>query len=161
MDLTFRTEKGKFNYRVGAIIINDGKVLMAKNSRASYYYSVGGRVKFNETCDEAIVREVKEELAVDMEIDYQAYFHENLFDDKDTNEHFHEIALFYVMKPLNDWSKISCNSFVEEDGAKEYLEWLPIDKLSEFKAYPAFFASELKALHRELKHITEVWNRRV
>jgi len=161
MDLTFRTNKGKFNYRVGAIIIKDGKVLMVKNSRASYYYSVGGRVKFNETCDAAIVREVKEELGVDMEIDYLAYFHENLFDEKDTNEHFHEIALFYIMKPIKDWSKIACNSFVEEDGAKEYLEWLPIDKLSEFMAYPAFFASELKVLHRELKHITEVRNCRV
>lgn len=96
MDLTFRTDKGKFNFRVGAILIRDGKVLMVKNARASYYYSVGGRVKYNETCDEAIVREVKEELGVDLEIDY-----------------------------------------------------------------PAFFASELKALHRELKHITEVNNRRV
>lgn len=93
---------------------------------------------------------------------YLAYFHENLFDEKDTNEHFHEIALFYVVKPIKDWSKkITCNSFVEEDGTKEYLEWLSVDNLSEFTAYPAFFASELKVLHRELKHITEVQNHRV
>lgn len=161
MDLTFRTDKGKFNFRVGAIIIHDGKVLMVKNARASYYYSVGGRVKYNETCDEAIVREVKEELSVDMEIDYPAFFHESLFNDKDTGEHFHEIALYYVMKPLDDWNRISCHSSVEEDGAEEYPEWLPIDRLSGYQAYPTFFASELKALHRELKHITEENNCRV
>ncbi len=161
MDLTFRTEKGKFNYRVGAIIINEGKLLMVRNFRSSYYYSVGGRVKFNETCDHAIIREVKEELGVDMEIDYIAYFHENLFDDEDTKEHFHEIALYYVMKPIKDWSKINCNSFVEEDRVKEHLEWLPIDRLSEFSAYPAFFATELKVLSKEMKHITEVQNYRI
>jgi ADP-ribose pyrophosphatase YjhB (NUDIX family) len=160
MDLTFRTEGGKFNYRVGAIIINEGKILMVKNSRASYYYSVGGRVKFNETCDDAILREVKEELGVNMEIDYLAYFHENLFDDKDTHEHFHEIALFYVMKPIMDWEKIVCSSFVEEDREKEFLEWIPIEKLSEYTAYPTFFASELKILRGELKHITEIRNHR-
>lgn len=142
MNLTFRTDKGKFNYRVRPIIIHNGKLLMVRNSRASYYYSVGGRVKFNETCDEAIIREVKEELGVDMKIDYPAYFHENLFGDKDTSEHFHETALYYVMKSIKDWSKI--HSFVEEDGTKEYLEWLPIDKLSEFTAYPAFLLSNSK-----------------
>ena len=141
MDLTFRTERGKFNYRVGAIIINESKILMVKNPRSSYYYSVGGRVKFNETCDDAIVREIKEELGVNTEIDYPAFFHENLFDDEDTNEHFHEIALYYVMKPIKDWGKIVCNSFVEEDGVKEFLEWIPIEKVSEYTAYPTFFAS--------------------
>jgi len=32
MDCTFKTEEGKFNYRVGAIIIHDNKLLMVKNN---------------------------------------------------------------------------------------------------------------------------------
>ncbi len=153
MDLTFPAAQGKFTFRVGAIIVHDGKILMVKNTRASYYYSVGGRVKFNETCAAAVVREVREELGFDMEIDYPAFLHENLFDDRDTGEHFHEIALYYVMKPLRDYSGIVCRSFVEADGAEEALEWLSIDELSLYPAYPSFFASELKTLRRELKHI--------
>lgn len=69
MDLTFKTEKGRFNYRVGAIIIQDGKVLVVKNSASSYYYSVGGRVHYNETCEEAVKREVREEVGIEMDID--------------------------------------------------------------------------------------------
>jgi len=42
-DLTFETQYGRFNYRVGAIIIDDGKLLMVKNPNSPYYYSVGGR----------------------------------------------------------------------------------------------------------------------
>ena len=32
-DLTFKIEEGRFNLRVGAIIIHNSKVLMVKNTR--------------------------------------------------------------------------------------------------------------------------------
>lgn len=38
MDCTFKTGQGRFNYRVGAIIIHENNILMVKNSRDSYYY---------------------------------------------------------------------------------------------------------------------------
>ena len=43
MDLTFKTPYGRFNYRVGAIIIHDDKVLLMKNSEVPYLYTIGGR----------------------------------------------------------------------------------------------------------------------
>lgn len=85
LDLTFNVSDGKFNYRVGAIIIKNNKLLVVKNHKASYFYSVGGRVKYNETCEEAIKREIKEELGIDMEIDRAIFFHEQFFDEKDSN----------------------------------------------------------------------------
>ncbi|WP_243128300.1 hypothetical protein [Clostridium chromiireducens] len=56
MDLTFKTEQGKFNYRVGAIIMHDNKLLMVKNNKVPYFYSVGGRVKLHESAEETVVR---------------------------------------------------------------------------------------------------------
>ena len=44
MDLTFHTPQGRFNFRVGAIIIRDEKVLLVKNPEVPYLYTVGGRV---------------------------------------------------------------------------------------------------------------------
>ena len=61
-------DDGVLNIRVGAIIIKDGKVLMVGNERADYLYSVGGRIKFGETAEEAIVREVLEETGVHIQI---------------------------------------------------------------------------------------------
>jgi len=49
MELTFRTREGRFNYRVGAIIIHQGKVLMIKNNQVPYFYSVGGRARMKST----------------------------------------------------------------------------------------------------------------
>ena len=46
MDCTFLTERGKFNFRVGVIITDGRKILMARNpqEKRRFYYSVGGRV---------------------------------------------------------------------------------------------------------------------
>lgn len=71
MDCTFKTEQGNFNYRVGVIITDGRKVLMARNpnEERAFYYSVGGRVRFGESMEEAALRELKEETGLDCEID--------------------------------------------------------------------------------------------
>ena len=112
-DLTFKTNIGSFNYRVGAIIIRDKKLLMVKNDSAPYYYSVGGRVKLNETSEEAVVRETFEETGMELEIDRLAFIHEHFFDEEITKEYYHEIAFFYLMiAPTN--MNFVCKSFGEQ-----------------------------------------------
>ena len=56
MDCTFNTELGNFNFRVGIIITDGRRILMAKNpnDKREYYYSVGGRVKFGESLEDAV-----------------------------------------------------------------------------------------------------------
>ena len=69
-DMSVPCEEGFINLRVGAIILKDDKLLMVGNkARPEYLYSVGGRIKFGETSEEAIIREVYEETGVHMEID--------------------------------------------------------------------------------------------
>ena len=55
-DMCVACDDGILNIRVGAIIMKDGKILMVGNDR-DYLYSVGGRVKFGETAEEAVVRD--------------------------------------------------------------------------------------------------------
>lgn len=159
MELTFRTREGRFNYRVGAIIIHQSKVLMIKNNQVSYLYSVGGRVNYDETCDEAVRREVKEELGIEVEIDRPVFLHECFFDDETTKEHFHEVSLYYLMKTPDNIGKVICKS-VDEKGNMEEIFWMPIDRYGEFNAYPSFFATELTRLPENMKHIVEIQNRR-
>ena len=106
MDCTFNTELGNFNFRVGIIITDGRRVLMAKNpnDKREYYYSVGGRVKFGESLEDAVKRELMEETGIDCEIDRLACIHENFFTDDD-GVPFHEISCFFTVKPDERLSK--------------------------------------------------------
>lgn len=159
-DLTFKTEHGRFNYRVGAIIINNNKLLMVKNKNAPYYYSVGGRVKINETAEEAVIREVFEETGIIFEINRLAFIHENFFIEEVTKEPFHEISFFYIMKQ-NKSINLVCNSFTE-DGISESLEWLSMEHLDNIHLFPQFFKTKLLKLNDGIEHIvTEEYQRKV
>ena len=142
-DMCVACDDGILNLRVGAIIMKDGKLLMVGNERANYLYSVGGRIKFGETAEEAIVREVFEETGVKMEIDRLGFVHENYFyGDAPSNlgKLIYEISFFFYMKVPSDFAPIS-ESFTE-DNSKEHLRWISLDE--DIKMYPEFFRTELK-----------------
>lgn len=153
MDCTFRTETGRFNLRVGAIIIQDHKLLVVKNARDPYYYSVGGRVHLHETMDQAIVREVAEETGVTFEIENLGFIHENFFVLAATGEVFHEISAFYFMKP-NPHHTMNRNSFTE-DGIEEHLVWISMTELNNFEIYPRFFQTEILLPGQGIRHIID------
>ena len=143
-DMCVACDDGILNIRVGAIIMKDGKILMVGNDR-DYLYSVGGRVKFGETAEEAVVREVLEETGVQMEIDRLGFVHENYFyGDMPSNRNklIYEISLFFYMKVPDAFAPIS-ESFME-DNSKEHLVWASLDE--DIKMYPEFFKTELNVL---------------
>jgi len=150
-DLTFKVASDVFNYRVGAIIINNGKILMVKDTGYPYYYTVGGRVKFGESSGEAVVRECFEETGVRFEIDRLAFVHENFFKEQRGSSLFHEIAFFYLMKAPK--GEIYVKSVT--DHANEGLDWLSIDALADEKIFPAFFKTKLQNAEISFEHIVE------
>lgn len=150
-DLTVPTQNGILTVRVGAIIRKHNKILMVGNERSDYYYSVGGRVKFGETAEEAVVREVYEETGVRMEVERLGFVHENFFiGDAKTNfgKKIYEISFYFYMKVPKDFEPV-CNSFTEDE-QKEHLFW--IDRNTDKKYYPEFFREELKNVSSEIKH---------
>ena len=150
-DMCVACDDGILNIRVGAIIMKDGKILMVGNERANYLYSVGGRIKFGETAEEAIVREVFEETGVKMEIDRLGFVHENYFyGDAPSNlgKLIYEISFFFYMKVPSDFAPIS-ESFTE-DNSKEHLKWVSLDE--DIKMYPEFFRTELINPTDTVKH---------
>ena len=151
-DITLNIENGYFIYRVGAIIIHDNKVLMVKNDRSPYYYSVGGRVGFGETSESAVLREAFEETGVDFEIDRLAFIHENIFHgDFFNNALCHEISFYYLMKQ-NENSNTAKGGSLGINGVTESLHWLRLDELPGLHLYPEFYKTELQNLKNEVGH---------
>lgn len=150
-DICLSCDNGIVNVRVGAIIIKDGCFLMVGSKRVDYLYSVGGRIKFGESAEEAVIREVYEETGVKMEIDRLGFVHENFFHGDGllkASKIVYEISFYFYMKVSKDFSPIS-ESF-DENGAKEYLKWVPLG--SDLKMFPNFFKVELLNPTHGVKH---------
>ena len=142
-DMCAACDDGIVNIRAGAIIMKAGKLLLVGNERVEYLYSVGGRLKFGETAEEAIIREVFEETGVKMEIDRLGFIHEQYFygdSSKNLGKLIYEISYYFYMKVPSDFAPIG-ESFTE-DNSKEHLRWVSFDE--DIKMYPEFFRTELK-----------------
>jgi len=152
MDCGFEKEDGWFRYRAAAIIIENGHVLFVKNEVDDYYYSVGGGVHLGEKAEDAVRREVFEETGVEYDIERLAFIHENFFNGTGSLEGLkcHEIAFYFLMKPRGS-QELNSNSY--SLGGREYMHWLPIEKLGDYLAFPSFFAEKLACISDNVEHI--------
>ena len=147
-----------FRYRAAAIILQDGKVLMAGNDHNPYLYSIGGGVHHGESALDAVRREVLEETGIEMEVDRLAFIHENFFTDSEspwlTGRTCHEVTFYFLMRYDAD-KPLSTEPTVNSLGVAEHHVWVPLAEYGRKQtAYPVFFATELADLGPTPKWIT-------
>ena len=157
MDITFKTEEGQFNYRVCAIIVKEGKILAMHDERSPYYYLPGGRVRMNETAEDAVLREVREELEVDAEIVRPLWLNQAFFVEDVSGERFHELCLYFLV----DVSKTDILSRGEKFMLRERhhvheFEWLAFDRLESEYFYPNFLKRKIYELPDCLTLLAEI-----
>lgn len=156
MDITFEMEEGKFNYRVCAIIIHEEKLLAMKDYGSPYYYLPGGRVQLHQTAEEAVVREVKEELEIESNIIRPLWLNQSFFIQDIAQERYHELCFYFLMDVSNSDLISRGNKFLIDEGEEHHsFQWIPFEKLSETYLYPNFIKKEIYNLPKSLVMITE------
>lgn len=139
MDITFRMENEKFNYRVCAMIIEDDKILAMHDERSPYFYLPGGRVKMGETAEDAVVREVKEELNITPKIVRPLWLNQAFFKEDIDNLNYHELCIYYLMDISDTGLQSKGEKFSLREGQHQHkFEWLKFDRLREEYFYPIF-----------------------
>lgn len=152
MDLSFRVDNQKFNYRVCAVILSEGKILTVYHSAPSPYYSLpGGRVTMDETAEQAVVREVQEELGVTPKISRPLWLDQAFFAKDTDGLHYHELCLYFLMD-ISDTDLLERgNVFTLMEGKHTHIfEWLAFERLKEEYFYPIFLKKEIYNLPSEL-----------
>ena len=157
MDISFKMENEKFNYRVCAIMISDNRLLAMKDERSPYYYLPGGRVAMGETAEQAVIREIKEELGVTATIARPLWLNQAFFTEDVDKLRYHELCLYFLMD-ITDTDLLSRGSmFTSKEGSRTHtFEWLAFDRLAEEYFYPLFLKTDIFHLPDALTIRTEI-----
>lgn len=157
MDISYKTESGKFNYRVCAMIISDGKILAMHDERSPYFYLPGGRVKMGETAEDAVIREVREELGIIAKIARPLWLNQAFFTEDVDHLRYHELCIYFLMDISETDLLERGNEFTVNEGKKTHIfEWLDFDQLKEEYFYPLFLKKEIINLPNEFTIRTEI-----
>ena len=151
MDISFKTGNEKFNYRVCAVILHGGKILAMHDERSPYFYLPGGRVKLGETAEDAVIREVREELGITAKIDRPLWLNQGFFKEDVDGLQYHEICIYFLMD-ISDTDLLSKGEkfFLSEGKHRHTFEWLQWERLEDEYFYPIF-------IKKEIFHLPEVF----
>lgn len=143
MDVSFKTNEGKFNYRVCAVMINNGRILAMHDERSPYYYLPGGRVEMGETAEHAVVREVQEELNITPKIIRPLWLNQAFFTEDVDGQNYHELCVYFLVD-ISNTDILSKERFtLQERHHTHDFEWLEFERLKTEYFYPLFLKSEI------------------
>ena len=144
MDITFTSGSDKFNYRVCAMIISDGKILAMHDDRSPYYYLPGGRVALGETAENAVIREVQEELGITPKIVRPLWLNQAFFNEDVDNLKYHELCIYFLMDIADTDLLKRGKQFTSNEGYRTYsFEWLEFERLKDEYFYPLFLKQDI------------------
>lgn len=152
MDLRFLVDGMKLNVRAGIMIIKDNKLLLHKNDNRDNYCLPGGGIKFLESSEEAIKREIKEETGLDIKVDEFVSTIENLFEHDGIK--FHEIYFIYKGSFVEDID--TDKIIINKEGKPIKYGFVDIDKIDDYYILPVVTKDILKnnnshIINREIK----------
>lgn len=157
MDIVFKTERGKFNYRVCAMMISDGEILAMQDDRSPYFYLPGGRVNMGETAEQAVVREVQEELGIIPKVIRPLWLNQAFFTDEVDNMNYHELCIYFLMDIKETDLLSRGKAFTSNEGKRTHnFKWLRFEQLNEEYFYPIFLKTEIFNLPNEFTLRTEI-----
>ena len=144
MDISFKFDNKKFNYRVCAVILSGEKILVMQDSRSPFYYLPGGRVKMGETVEEAIKRELFEELGVAPRIIRPLWLNQAFFTEDVDKLHYHELCIYFLMDITDTDLLTRGDTFTSNEGHRTHIfEWLPFHQLKDEYFYPIFLKKDI------------------
>ena len=146
MDVKIDCSEGKFKFRVGGILKVNDKYLTVKIQDNDFYCLPGGHVELGEDTDSAVLREMKEELGSDVEIDRLVSIIQNFFKAKDGRT-FHELGYYYIVEPKNI-EDVNLEDYVVTENDKGKLvrlefRWFTLEELKQERFLPEVLKEQL------------------
>lgn len=134
-DLSIIIDGVKFNFRVGLLVKKKKQVLVECNPDFDFVVLPGGRVKTLESSEDALIREINEEMKIDL-TNYNLEFmgaDENFFELD--NIKYHELYFIYKIE-IDDNNDDFKDDMINYDSKVNYYKWINILDLKEVNLLP-------------------------
>lgn len=157
LDITYVQSDRKFNYRVCAVIISNNKILAMRDERSPYYYLPGGKVRIGETAQQAVMREVAEEIHVTPKIVRPIWLNQGFFTEEVDRLNYHELCIYFLLDISETRLLAMGDRFTLTEGKRiNTFEWLAFERLQDEYFYPLFLKTEIFNLPTSFTIKTEI-----
>ena len=143
-DFRTKVDNTVFGVRATALILQNRKLLVTKDK--GKYYTIGGAIQVDEATEDAVAREVKEELGVASKAVQLAFIVENRFEQ--AGVHYHNIEFHYLVDLLE-----RAPLTMQEDAKRLPCRWIALDDLQTVDLKPDFLKTALPEWDGQLQHI--------
>lgn len=150
-DWIFHTESGSCSLRVAGVLLRNGKLLVQRDADGSEFALPGGHVQVGETLEDALRREYREEMGVDVRC-LRMLWSEECFWTWQSRRH-HNLCFYYLIELADPAALPDLSEFLpHRDNSRVVVGWLPIDELPGVTIYPDFLPRELARPETGTKH---------
>ena len=151
MDITFDTDEGRFNYRVCAMMLDRERILAMHDERSPYWYLPGGRVRMGERAEDAVLREVREELGIEARILRPLWLSQSFFTEDVDRADYHELCLYFLLDVSGTDLLARGDRFRGPERRHVHdFAWLPFERLKDEYFYPLFLKTDIYHLPEQL-----------
>ena len=150
-DWLFASDKYVCDLRTVGVLIKDNKILVQRDKDGNEYALPGGHIKIGETLEDGLIREYKEEAAVDIRCKRLLWSEECFWEWK--GRQAHNIAFCFLIEECVGFEIPDIGEFVShKDNCDILIGWLPIEEIKNVIIYPKFLKEEISNLNEPMKH---------
>jgi 8-oxo-dGTP pyrophosphatase MutT (NUDIX family) len=154
MDINVDTGTANFTVRTAAVFVHDGHVLLHQSDGDTLWNLPGGRVQVLERTEDALRREMLEELGDEITVGPLQWVVESFFTYE--GRHCHEIGFYYLTAFRNPdrYDKSKAFRGRENEDLGLTYRWFPISHIDDVPSLvPRFLYHALKELPCGLKRV--------
>lgn len=151
--ISFLTGSVRFQLRAAAVIVREGSVLLHRAEGDAFWALPGGRVEPNEAAVDAVIRELNEELSVEVKPIRLIWIVENFFHHEGKSHH--EVGLYFMAEPVSGCRLISEPGPYEgmEGSHRLEFDWFSSSRLASAEIRPSFLVRLLGEQDFSFQHV--------